>query len=68
MSSGVPIVSPAIYREWDKPVLAAVSAVCHRHGVPLHLHQHGWTVVLLGDLIEAGVDIVPRCSNRPRAT
>ena len=56
--SGPPIVSPAIYREWDKPVLAAVAAVCHQHGVPVHLHQHGWTVVLMEDLIEAGVDIV----------
>jgi uroporphyrinogen decarboxylase len=56
--AGPPIVSPAMYWQWDKPVLAAVSAVCHKHGVPLHLHQHGQTVVLLEDLIEAGVDIV----------
>jgi len=56
--SGPPIVSPAVYREWDKPVLAAVSAVCHKHGAPLHLHQHGYTAMLLEDLIEAGVDIV----------
>jgi uroporphyrinogen-III decarboxylase len=56
--SGPPIVSPALYREWDKPVLAAVSAVCHKHDVPLHLHQHGYTAMLLEDLIAAGVDIV----------
>ena len=56
--SGPPIVSPALYREWDKPVLAAVAAVCRQHGAPLHLHQHGHTVVLMDDLIEAGVDIV----------
>ena len=56
--SGPPIVSPAVYREWDKPVLAAVAAVCRRYGVPLHLHQHGRTVILMEDLIEAGVSIV----------
>jgi hypothetical protein len=56
--SGPPIVSPAMYRQWDKPVLAAVSAVCRKYGAPLHLHQHGQTVVLMEDLIEAGVDIV----------
>jgi uroporphyrinogen decarboxylase len=56
--SGPPIVSPALYREWDKPVLAAVSAVCHQHNVPLHLHQHGYTVMLMPDLVDAGVDIV----------
>ena len=56
--SGPPIVSPAVYREWDKPVLAAVAAVCRKHGVPLHLHQHGRTVMLMEDLIEAGVNIV----------
>ena len=51
-------MSPAVYREWDKPVLAAVSAVCRQHDVPLHLHQHGYTAMLMDDLIEAGVDIV----------
>jgi len=56
--SGPPIVSPALYREWDKPVLAAVSAECRKHGVPLHLHQHGRTAVLMEDLIEAGVNMV----------
>jgi uroporphyrinogen-III decarboxylase len=56
--SGPPIVSPAVYREWDKPILAAVSAVCHKYSTPLHLHQHGYTVMLLEDLIEAGVDMV----------
>jgi hypothetical protein len=56
--SGPPIVSPAVYREWDKPVLAAVSAVCRKHGALLHLHQHGHTAVLMEDLIEAGVSIV----------
>jgi len=56
--SGPPIVSPALYREWDKPVLAAVAAVCHQYDVPLHLHQHGYTAILMEDLIDASVDLV----------
>ncbi|MHB0875244.1 MAG: uroporphyrinogen decarboxylase family protein [Anaerolineae bacterium] len=56
--SGPPTVSPRLYREWDVPVLAAVSAVCREHNVPLHLHQHGHVRVLLDDLIAAGVSIV----------
>jgi len=56
--SGPPIVSPRLYREWDKPVLAAVAAVCREKGVPLHLHQHGRAAILMDDLIEAGVNLV----------
>lgn len=56
--AGPPIVSPGLYREWDKPVLAAVARVCKEHGVPLHLHQHGQVLVIMEDLIEAGVDII----------
>jgi len=56
--SGPPIVSPALYREWDKPVLATVATVCHQHDVPLHLHQHGYTAMLMEDLVDAGVDLV----------
>jgi hypothetical protein len=56
--SGPPIVSPALYREWDKPVLAAVAQVCRQYNVPLHLHQHGRVLPILDDLIEAGVSIV----------
>jgi uroporphyrinogen decarboxylase len=56
--SGPPTVSPRLWREWDKPVLAAAAAVCRRHDVPLHLHQHGHAAVLMEDLIEVGVSIV----------
>lgn len=56
--SGPPIVSPAIYREWDVPVLAAVAGVCHEHDVPLHLHQHGHTLAVIDDIISAGVSVV----------
>jgi len=53
-----PITSPAFYREWDLPALAAVGEVARRCGVSLHLHQHGRVGVLMEDLIGAGVSIV----------
>jgi uroporphyrinogen decarboxylase len=56
--SSPPIVSLAMYREWDKPVLAAIAAECRKRDVPVHLHQHGHTVALMEDLIEAGVSMV----------
>lgn len=56
--SGPPIVSPALYRRWDKPVLKAVAGVCKKHAVPLHLHQHGCLLAVLDDIVEAGVSIV----------
>jgi uroporphyrinogen decarboxylase len=56
--SGVPIFSPALFRRWDQPILAAVTAVCREYDVPLHVHLHGHTMVLMDDLIDAGVSLV----------
>ncbi len=56
--SGPPMVSPAFFREWDLPPLAAVGEVAREYGLPLHLHQHGHVGVLIEDLIGAGVSIV----------
>lgn len=56
--SGPPIISPALYRRWDKPVLKAVAGVCKRRGVPLHLHQHGYLLAVIDDIVDAGVSIV----------
>jgi len=56
--SGPPMVSPRVFREWDRPVLAAVSAVCRGHGVPLHVHQHGHVLAVIEELIAGGVNIV----------
>jgi uroporphyrinogen decarboxylase len=54
----VPILNPALFRQWDQPVLAAVARVCRELDVPLHIHLHGHTVVLMDDLIDAGVSLV----------
>lgn len=56
--SGPPIVSPALYRRWDKPVLQAVCGVCKKHNVPLHLHQHGHLLAVIDDIVDSGVSIV----------
>ena len=56
--SGLPILNRSLFRQWDRPVLAAVSAVCREHDIPLHLHQHGRLIPIMEDIISAGVSIV----------
>lgn len=56
--SGLPIINVGLFRQWDLPVLRAVSAVCRERGAVLHLHQHGQILPLLEDLIAAGVGLV----------
>jgi uroporphyrinogen-III decarboxylase len=56
--SSIGIISPVLYREWDKPVIEAVSRIAKEYGVLLHVHQHGPSLPVLPDLIEAGVDLV----------
>jgi uroporphyrinogen decarboxylase len=56
--SAVPILNPALFRQWDQPVLAAVARVCREFDVPLHIHLHGHAVVLMDDLIDAGASLV----------
>ena len=56
--SGLPIINCEIFRRWDAPVLAAVSAVCREFDAPLHLHQHGHVMPILEEIIAAGVSLV----------
>ncbi len=56
--SAPPMVSPALYREWDVPVLAAVARICHARGALLHLHHHGYVSPVIEDIIVAGVDLI----------
>lgn len=59
------IESPALYRRWDLPVIAAVARVAHAHGALLHVHQHGPSRAVLGDLAAAGVDLVDPLERPP---
>jgi hypothetical protein len=63
--SSIGIISPALYREWDVPVIQAVSEVAKQHGKLLHVHQHGPAREVLGDLVEAGVDLVDPLERPP---
>ncbi len=52
------LISPAIWRRWDKPVIAAVAEEVHRHGRLLHIHFHGRCMDTVADFAELGLDCV----------
>ncbi len=52
------LIGPAMWRRWDKPVIAAVAAEAHRHGRLLHIHFHGKCMETVADFAEIGVDCV----------
>jgi hypothetical protein len=56
--AALPMVSPALFRAWDVPVLQAIAAVCRAHDVPLHLHQHGRVYPIIEAIIAAGVSVI----------
>jgi uroporphyrinogen-III decarboxylase len=64
--SSIGIISPTMYREWDKPVIEVVRRVAEQHGVLLHVHQHGPSLDVLPDLVDAKVDLVDPLE-RPRS-
>ncbi|MCE5238854.1 uroporphyrinogen decarboxylase family protein [bacterium] len=52
------LISPRMWRRWDKPVIAAVAAEAHRHGRLLHVHFHGRCLESVADFAEIGMDCV----------
>jgi len=52
------LLGPVLWRQWDKPVLAAVAAEVHRQGRLLHVHFHGKCMDSVAELAEIGVDCV----------
>jgi len=52
------LISPALWRRWDKPVIRAVAEEAHAHGRLLHLHFHGRCRDVLADLAECGSDCI----------
>ncbi len=56
--AAIPMISPALFRAWDVPVLRAVATACREYDVPLHLHQHGRVYPVIEDIIAAGVSII----------
>jgi hypothetical protein len=52
------LLSPALWRRWDKPVIAAVAEEAHAAGGLLHVHLHGRCMGILEDLAECGADCI----------
>jgi len=52
------ILSPQMFRKYLKPAYAKLMAPCKRNGILVGLHSDGYTLDILIDQIEAGVDVV----------
>jgi len=56
--SCISLLSPALWRRWDKPVIRAVAEVAHEEGRLLHIHLHGKCHEILADLANCGADCI----------
>jgi len=65
-SSSLNIVSPALFAEWDLPVVRAVAEVARRRGRIMHYHLHGRGRALLDGLVEAGVTMTCPLESPPK--
>ncbi len=54
--STLSLLSPSIWRTWDKPVLQAVIQAAHECGGLVHHHFHGRSRKVLPELAELGLD------------
>lgn len=52
------LIGPRLWRQWDLPVVQAISAEAHRHGRLVHLHYHGQAMANLPDLAVCGADCI----------
>lgn len=50
------MISPAMWREYYKPLWREAFAIVHRHGAKVWFHSCGYVMPLLEDLIEIGID------------
>jgi hypothetical protein len=65
-SSSLNIVSPALFAEWDLPVVRAVADVARRRGKIMHYHLHGRGRALLEGLVDAGITMICPLENPPK--
>jgi len=47
-----------LYKKWDMPFIQRQAEIVRRHGKPLHVHQHGYCLPVLDDLVDAGVNMI----------
>jgi hypothetical protein len=56
--SSLSLLSPALWRTWDRPVLEAVVQAAHECGGLVHHHFHGRCRKVIPDLVSLGLDCV----------
>lgn len=56
--SSISLLSPAIWRRWEKPVLEAAVETAHACGGLVHHHFHGRCLKVLPDLAALGLDCI----------
>jgi hypothetical protein len=56
--SSISLLSPRLWRTWDKPVVEAVIAEAHTLGGLVHHHFHGRCMGVLPDLAALGLDCI----------
>jgi hypothetical protein len=64
--SEIPLLSPALWRTWDLPVIRMVCQVGQQFNRIVHLHQHGRCMDILDDIADAGVTVVCPLERPPR--
>ncbi len=65
-SASLNVISPALFAEWDLPVVRAVAELARRRGRIMHYHLHGRGRALLDGLVEAGVTMLCPLESPPR--
>ncbi len=56
--SSLSLLSPRLWRRWERPVLQAVVDAAHRKGGLAHHHFHGRCMAVLPDLAGLGLDCI----------
>lgn len=56
--SSLSLLSPRIWRKWEKPLLAAAIQIAHECGGLIHHHFHGRCMGILNELAELGLDCI----------
>jgi hypothetical protein len=56
--SSMSLLSPAVWRKWEKPVLEAAVQAAHACGGLIHHHFHGRCMAVLQELIDLGFDCI----------
>ncbi len=56
--STLSLLSPAVWRTWEKPLLVAAAQAAHECGGLIHHHFHGRCMAILQELADLGLDCI----------